>query len=208
MKYFLIIFFTIVCTSCRSQLINKENNLTSLESDVVNDFLNVELKEELYKNYKDYEIIIIEDAAGNGIKSLNAYEYAYKDFHSRVKDVTPEINSRLGWIIDSLEIIKFKEKLINSEPYKWKVTDFKNIKVKLRTFEELIKTTNTGKYLKKNLIIHLSRPLLINQNYALISFDIGNGDLGFNAITHFTALMKKNNDKWVLQTSYWDGVIN
>ena len=63
-------------------------------------------------------------------------------------------------------------------------------------------------YKFNNLIIFLSSPLLIDKNNALLSFEIGNGDLGFNSITHFTALMKKKNDKWEVQTSYWDGVVN
>lgn len=207
MKYFTVFFFTIIFSSCRSQVNIKQNNIKQSENSIVNDFLDAELKNESYKKYKDYNIVIIEDA-GNGIKSLNAYEYAYKDFHSNVKNVTLEDNLRLGWILDSLELKKYREKIINIESYEWKVTDFKNIKVKLLKFEELRKTTNTGKYLKNNLIIFLSSPLLIDKNNALLSFEIGNGDLGFNSITHFTALMKKKNDKWEVQTSYWDGVVN
>lgn len=207
MKYFTVFFFTIIFSSCRSQVDIKQNNIKQSENSIVNDFLDAELKNESYKKYKDYNIVIIEDA-GNGIKSLNAYEYAYKDFHSNVKNVTLEDNLRLGWILDSLELKKYREKIINIESYEWKVTDFKNIKVKLLKFEELRKTTNTGKYLKNNLIIFLSSPLLIDKNNALLSFEIGNGDLGFNSITHFTALMKKKNDKWEVQTSYWDGVVN
>lgn len=207
MKYFTVFFFTIIFSSCRSQVDIKQNNIKQSENSIVNDFLDAELKNESYKKYKDYNIVIIEDA-GNGIKSLNAYEYAYKDFHSNVKNVTLEDNLRLGWILDSLELKKYREKIINIESYEWKVTDFKNIKVKLLKFEELRKTTNTGKYLKNNLIIFLSSPLLIDKNNALLSFEIGNGDLGFNSINHFTALMKKKNDKWEVQTSYWDGVVN
>lgn len=207
MKYFTVFFFTIIFYSCRSQVDIKQNNINQSENSIVNDFLDAELKNELYKKYKDYKIVIIEDA-GNGIKSLNAYEYAYKDFHSNVKNVTLEDNLRLGWILDSIEIKKYREKIVNIEPYEWKVTDFKNIKVELLKFEELRKTTNTGKYLKNNLIIFLSRPLLIDENNALLSFEIGNGDLGFNSITHFTALMKKKNDKWEVKTNYWDGVVN
>lgn len=207
MKYVFAIFSLIMITSCRSQIDIIQNNLTKDENSIVNDFLDSELKNQLYKKFDGYEIVIIEDA-GNGIKSLNAYEYAYADFHLNVKNVTPEDNLRLGWILDSLGIKKYREKIINIDPYVWKVTDFKNIKVKLLKFEELTKTTNNGRYLKKNLIIFLSKPLLIDEYNALLSFEIGNGDLGFNPITHFTALMKKKNDKWEVETSYWDGVMN
>ena len=137
-------------TSCRSQIDIIQNNLTKEENSIVNNFLDSELKNQLYKKFNGYEIVIIEDA-GNGIKSLNAYEYAYSDFHLNVKNITPEDNLRLGWILDSLEIKKYREKIINVDPYVWKVTDFKNIKVKLLKFEELTKTTNNGRYLKKKI---------------------------------------------------------
>lgn len=191
-----------------TQLKPMDDTLNTEEINIINNFLDDELKNKLYQIYKEYNIIIIEDA-GNGIKSLNTYEYAYKDYHYlNGKDVTQEDNLRLGWILDSLEIKKYREKIVNLKSYTWKITDFKNIKVKLLKFEELRKTTNTGEYLKKNLILFLSRPLLINKHTALLSFEIGNGDLGFWSVNHFTALMKKKNDKWEVETSYWDGVVN
>jgi hypothetical protein len=205
MKYLFAIFSIIMITSCRSQIDIIQNNLTKEENSIVNNFLDSELKNQLYKKFNGYEIVIIEDA-GNGIKSLNAYEYAYSDFHLNVKNITPEDNLRLGWILDSLEIKKYREKIINIDPYVWKVTDFKNIKVKLLKFEELTKTTNNGRYLKNNLIIFLSRPLLIDKNNALLSFDIGNGDMGNYSITHFTVLMQKVDEIWAQRYYYEDGV--
>ena len=85
-------------------------------------------------------------------------------------------------------------------------SDFKNVKVNLVNYEELRESINKGKYLKGKLIVYLSRPLIIDKNNAFISFDIGNGDMGFYPITHFTISMKKENDKWIQSEFYEDGV--
>jgi hypothetical protein len=58
------------------------------------------------------------------------------------------------------------------------------------------------------LIIYLSRPLIIDEKNAFISFEVGNGQLGFGSITHFTVLMRKVNNKWEQNDYYEDGVFN
>src|SRR5574343_465932 len=106
------------------------------------------------------------------------------------------------------QIKKIKNQLKNEDVYHWKVSDFKNLKVKILKHEELRKTTNTGEYLQNNLIIYLSKPLIIDKNNVLISFEIGDGGFGFYPITHFTVLMRKINNKWVENGYYEDGVFN
>ena len=159
------------------------------------------VEEYLYSAMEDYKIVIIEEALKKS-KSLDAYEYTYKDLFKYEK------KNGNYWILDSLQMETTKEKINSENVYHWKQSDFRNIKIKLLKFEELRKTTNNGKYLKNNLIIFLSRPLLIDNNNALLSFDIGNGDMGNYAITHFTALMRKVNNKWVENGYYEDGVFN
>jgi hypothetical protein len=201
-KIHLILFFVVVYScSCLKKEHTIENKLTEIEKNIVNDFLEYELIKERYRKYKDYKIVIIEEALKKS-KSLDAYEYTYKDLFKYEK------KNGNYWILDSLQMETTKEKINSENVYHWKQSDFRNIKIKLLKFEELRKTTNNGKYLKNNLIIFLSRPLLIDNNNALLSFDIGNGDMGNYAITHFTALMRKVNNKWVENGYYEDGVFN
>ncbi|MEZ4878120.1 MAG: hypothetical protein R2805_11285 [Flavobacterium sp.] len=53
------------------------------------------------------------------------------------------------YFLDNLQINKIKNNLKDEDIYRWKTTDFKKIKISLFKYEELIKATNTGKYLKK-----------------------------------------------------------
>lgn len=184
----------------KEQTNDNNSNLTKIEKTIVNDFLDKELIKERYKNYEDFEIIVIEEALKKA-KPLADYEFNYKyknSWGSSIKE----------WIIDSLQIIKIKNQLKNEDVYHWKVSDFKNVKVKILKREELRKTTNTGEYLQNNLIIYLSKPLIIDENNVLISFEIGDGGFGFYPITHFTVLMRKINNKWVENGYYEDGVFN
>jgi len=184
----------------KEQTNDNNSNLTKIEKTIVNDFLDKELIKERYKNYKDFEIIVIEEALIK-TKPLADYEFNYKyknSWGSSIKE----------WIIDSLQIKKIKNQLKNEDVYHWKVSDFKNLKVKILKHEELRKTTNTGEYLQNNLIIYLSKPLIIDKNNVLISFEIGDGGFGFYPITHFTVLMRKINNKWVENGYYEDGVFN
>ena len=43
----------------------------------------------------------------------NKEDLAFQAFHLNVKNITPEYNLRLGWILDSLEIKKYREKIMN-----------------------------------------------------------------------------------------------
>lgn len=200
MRYFVIIYFLIVFTSCRSQINIKHNNLKKEENSIVNDFLKVELEKNRYKRYSNYELILVEEALKKQ-KSISTYEFNYKYKESWGKFINE-------WILDSLQVKKIKEELENEEVYYWKESDFKNFKVRLLKNEDLRKTTNNGEYLRGNLIIFISRPLILNQKNAFVSFDIGNGDSGNGAITHFTVLMRKVNNKWVDSGHYEDGVFD
>ncbi|MEO5775292.1 MAG: hypothetical protein ABIQ27_00210 [Flavobacterium sp.] len=176
-----------------------QSNLTETESNIVNEFLGSELKKDRYKNYKDYEVFLIEEAVKK-TKSIYAYEYTYKNFYKRERE-------REYWILDSVQIKRLKSDLETEKQYYWKISDFKNTKVSLYKYQELRTIIKTGAYvnLPKRLIIFLSKPLIINESTALISFDIGNGTLGNNEITHFTVLMKKNEKKWIAKDYFEDG---
>jgi hypothetical protein len=182
--------------------ISSENNLTELENNIDNDFLNTELKKERYKSYKDFEIVVIEEALRK-MKPISDYEFNLKYKKSWGKYIN-------NWILDTVQINKLKSELEKEEVYHWKVSDFKNIKVSLLKDDELRTIINTGVYvnLPSRLLIYLSKPLIIDENNAFISFEIGNGQLGFASINHFTVLMKKVNNNWVIFEYFYDGVFN
>jgi|GEM_PF-3216720 len=207
MKKFFFILLTILFLSCstKKQQTTKpfiENNLTEIRSNIVNDFLDFELKTDRYTAYKNYDYIIIKEALKKR-KSILAYEFSYNEFYKRERN-------RNYWILDSIQIQNIKSDLANEEIYIWKISDFKKIKVNLLKYEELKEIIKLNDYSKieKNLIIYLSTPLIIDKDNALISFEIGNGSLGFNSITHFTVLMKNKNGKWVKDAYFEDGVFN
>ena len=114
------------------------------------------------------------------------------------------------YFLDTLQINKIKSELENEEIYHWKVSDFKNIKVNLLKYEELRTIINTTAYtnFSSKMIIYLSTPLIIDENNAFLSFEIGNGQRGFQSINHFTILMIKVNKKWMQSDYFYDGVFN
>jgi hypothetical protein len=185
-----------------------ENKLTDTESNVINDFIDVELKKERYKNYKDFEVIVIKEALKKD-QCIEAYQYSRDEWISmeRVNKIG-DIENR--YFLDDLQVKKIKRNLEKEEIYHWKVTDFNIRKVRVLPYEELRTIINTGSYgnSTRQIIIYLSRPLIIDKNNAFVSFEVGNGQLGFNSINHFTILMRKINNKWEQRYNYYDGVFN
>lgn len=202
----IILIFFYSCSAKKNDInINSISNptetcLPETEINIINDFLDTELKTDRYKNYKEYNYFVIKEALKR-TKSIYAYQYTYNEYYKYQIE-------KGHWILDSIQINKLKSDLESEKQYLWKTSDFKDIKVNILEFEELRTIINTGAYidLPKRLIIFLSRPLIVNENYALISFDIGNGDSGNNNITHFTVLMKKDRLKWIAKYYFEDGV--
>lgn len=203
-KVFLIVIFVFFysCSTTKNREVGSSSNtLPETEKMIINDFLEAELKKESYKKYTDFQIELIEEAIKK-LKPISDYEFNYKyknSWGANIKD----------WIIDSIKIKKLKSDLKNEKAYRWKESDLYNVKAKVLKTEELIKIINTGSYgvnETKNLIISLSRPLIIDANNALLSFDIGNGQLGNAAISHFSVLMRKINNQWIAVNYYEDGV--
>lgn len=176
------------------------SNLTEIEITIINDFLEAELKSDRYKSYKNFELFVIEEALKKA-KPIYAYEYTYKNFYKTEKE-------KDYWILDSVQINKLKSNLAFEKQDYWVLSDFKKLKVNLLKYEKLRKIINSGEYnkLSQRLIIYISKPLIIDDKNALISFEIGNGKLGFNEITHFTVLMKKEGGKWIDKNHFEDGI--
>ncbi len=219
MRNLLYFLFYVLLFSCSVQKNNKLNNkyttpisieseLTETEGDIINDFIDVELKKDRYKNYKDSEIVVIEEALKKH-QSVETYIYSNNEWISMNKiNRRDDIENR--YFLDSLHIKKLKLELEKEEIYHWKASDFKNINVSLLKYEELRRIINSGDYINfpSKLIIYLSKPLIIDENNAFISFEAGNGQLGFHSINHFTVLMRKINNKWEQSDYYYDGVFN
>ncbi len=211
MKYILYLTITIVLLSCESQKqvtqdsknspsFSIENNLTEVESSIINDFMDVELKESLYKYYKDFEIVVIEEAFKK-TKPLSVYEFNLKYKESWGEGIT-------YWILDSVQIKKIKLELEKEDINHWKVSDFKNIKVSLLKHEELRKMLQTNTLFNDSarLVFYLSKPLIIDRNHALLSYEVDKCNYICTNMTHFTVLMKMENGKWIKDQYYEDGV--
>ena len=197
------------CALHKPTVLTSDNNfnLSNTEKTIVNNFLDGELKKERYKKYNDFEIVIIEEALKK-VKPLDTYLYSLDEWNTMNKIKKSDDIKNL-YFVDTEQLQKLKLELEKENVYHWQESDFKNIKVRLLRYEELRKIINTGSYgpgLTKNLIIFLSRPLIINKDNAFISFDIGNGEFGNYAITHFTALMRNVDGIWLEKGYYEDGV--
>jgi len=222
MKKLTLIVSIIILTSCMSkkntleekmptslvQLKLAADTLTAEERNIANDFLNLELASERYENYHNLEIIVIEEA-GNGIENLDVYEYAYNKFHSDGYQSTTKVKERLGWILDTIQIKDLKNKFRAKKQYHWKSSDIKNINVNVMKKEVFTNSIRSGEYitLPERLIIYITKPLLIDNTTAFITFRTGSSRLGFTTINNYTALMNKVNGKWLIRASYWDGSI-
>ena len=218
MKCILYFIITIVLLSCKLQKqatqdsknspsFSIENNLTEVESSIINDFINVELKGDLYKNYRELQYIIIEESFKKN-KSID-YLYSEKEWLPISKKLTKKEVDKI-FFLDSLQTQKIKLELKNEEEYHWKVSDFKNIKVNLLKREELRKMIQTITLFNDSarLVFYLSKPLIIDRDHAFLSYEIDKCSYICTNLTRFTVLMKMENGKWVKDQYYEDGVFN
>lgn len=181
-------------------IILKRGDLTNEERNIMNDFLNLELKKEKYKNYRDYPICILNEGS-NRPSPLIIYKYCYDERNLKIRSSTNK-----DWILDEYQINNIKD-TINKNKYIWRKTDFKNLNVSFVNYNELNDAINKNNYLKysKKLIIKLSIPLIINKNNALIAFSSKDGWFGYSTIDRFVTLLKKNKDgNWEIDSYYYD----
>ncbi len=211
MKKVLLIGLSIISLSCsvkkNNSLIKTESSvldrseISATEKNIVNSFLEVELKKERYKTYSDFPISVIKESITK-LYSLNIYENCYNGRDLPIKNSTNN-----AWILNEDQIQKIKETLNIEKSYNWNVSDFTSFNVSIIESSDLIKTIKENAYtdLQKKMILYLSKPLLIGKNNAFISFKLGDSSLGFNTINIFTALLKKNQEeKWEIDSYYYD----
>ncbi len=179
----------------------KENDITKTESDIINDFLEIELKKDRYKPYKNYPICIIKEGISR-LSSLIIYEYCYTDRNLPIKNSTNK-----DWILNEVQIKNIKDTLINSKTHNWNVSDFTTINVSIIEHSELTKSIKENNYTKfsETLILNLSTPLIINDKNSFITFNSHHGWFGYSTIDRCTVLLKKNTEgKWEIDSYYYD----
>lgn len=214
MKKAIYIFGILLFLGCASKkakknILNEENitksieeiTLSIAEKSIVNDFLDIELKKDKYKNYKDFQLLLIQEAIGK-LPSLTIYRYCYEERNLRVRSATNK-----DWILDGNDIKNIQDTLQNKK-YLWKTTDITNFKVNTIEVDIINKSTKSYKEYEKynnNLIIYLSIPLFIKPNYALISYKCVKSWYGYSTVDMFTVLLKKaENEKWIIDSYYYD----
>lgn len=204
-----IVFLALYCSVKKndkilSETINssvKESDITKMESDIINDFLEIELKKDRYKPYKNYPICIIKEGISR-LSSLIIYEYCYTDRNLPIKNSTNK-----DWILNEVQIKNIKDTLVNTTTHNWNVSDFTIINASIIEHSELTKSIKENNYTKfsETLIINLSTPLIINDKNAFITFNSHHGWFGYSTIDRCTVLLKKNKEeKWEIDSYYYN----
>lgn len=183
----LILFLCLIFCSCAT---------SKIETNIANDFIQEQLLSPRYLSHKNAGIILVKEA-GNGINSLNCYEKEYQNKN--------RLDSRSNiWILDSLGINNLKRTYKNVRGYYWKESDFRNLKFAImdsetnrQNFKKMYYVDSTEK-----LILYISKPLIIKNNYAFIAFH--SFDYLGSTIEMFTVLMKKVDKKWQAETFCYD----
>ncbi len=173
---------------------------TKFDKQIINDFMTQKLASERYKNYKNLQILLFSNA-GSRANSLSAYEYSFKE-----KNWTPGIKE---WILDSTQINTIKEKKKNKKLYFWNKADFSPLNIEMITQEKYMRNIKSELYTNnRKLVLFITKPLIIDKNNAMLFFDSSVVDIIPFDIEHYTVLLKKQNNKWVIDTYFFDGNIN
>lgn len=213
MKHLLIILIFSLISSCsvnKKSLINQskinsvevENKISNNEKKIINEFLKIQFSKDKFKNYSRLPITLIKEELGI-MYSLGVYEKCYSERNLAIQSVT-----KREWILDSIQIQKLKSRLKNVKKYSWKKEDLYLENLVLITENDLQKSIRESTYIElpKQLIIYLSKPLIIDENNVFISFKSGDSSLGFMPIENFTVLMKRINGKWFFDNYYFGNI--
>lgn len=171
---------------------------TRIEKNIVNDFIEEQIKNEKYHK----EVIIIDEIISRK-KTIDVYENCWNE-----KIIKPYLSKKVisinqnykndDWPIDSLDIVRIKSKFINDPIIYWKEKNFKNVKYKIVKYTMLKDNLYTDTFINKSVIAYqISKPIIYPDNKtALIyiySFDVGLGTTQMRSCY----LLKKVKDKWV-----------
>ncbi len=206
MKHFICLIGLLLIVSCKSQQSGpaqaaiENTHLSETASSIINDFLAQELQNSRYNAYRDYHRVAIRESIVQS-KSLSDYAFNYEYKNSWGKFINE-------WVLDSIQIQKLQSTLKVEAPFHWRAEDFKSVAVRILESAEIRNSIRTGNYLRKTLVIHLSKPLMIDKNNALLSYDILNCEWVCRGISHSTVLMRKVGEKWAPHSYYEDGVFD
>ncbi|MEP6929632.1 MAG: hypothetical protein ABI850_06455 [Flavobacterium sp.] len=160
-----------------------------IEKEVINDFLNKELK-------TDKSTTILVKEALPKIQALQYYENAYKErnLHEGKIRFAPNGYPPYVWEIDSMEIsILKKEITIDTITYHWKKSDFKGQNLKIIPYSTIMKR---GSHELGHNGIYLSKPLITtDKKHALLFYKSFAVEIGFS--NEKAVLLKKVNGKWI-----------
>lgn len=187
MKYVFAIFFSIMLTSCSSQKVTSQFDITNTEKDIINNFLKFELASDAYKYRRNSKVVIIKNAIPK--------KQVLDDYLSIIRNFKESL-------IDTLQAVKMRKEFENETQYYWKSSDFRIKNLLTQSIESFEKSIKKEEYLNlpPRIIIHLSVPLIINDKEALVGFMSGGGDLGYTSINSGLILMVRNNEnKWVFE---------
>ena len=180
MKKIILLIICSLFVSCSSFKIEKQN---------INDFLKKEFITDKYIS------VLVEEAVPK-TKALQYYENAYNDRNLYEGEIrfAPNGYPPYKWEIDSIEIIKLKQKYKNDTlMYKWKNSDLIKHKLKIVPYITLKKrgSSQLGGY-----GIYLSKPLITtDKKHAFIFYKSFAVEIGFS--TEKAVLLKKVNGNWV-----------
>lgn len=179
-----------------------ESDLTIVESAIINDFLDAEFKKDRYKNYKDYQLLLIKEA-NSKFSSLTIYGYCYDERNLKIRSA-----SNKDWILDRNDIKNIQDTINKSKKYLWKESDVKNFKVgtiEKDAINQSIKKASEYEKYNNSLIIYLSIPLIVKSNYAFVSYRCDLALNGYKIMDMFTVLLKKSeNGNWEIDSYYYD----
>ena len=138
------------CSIKKTENLNTESNnkiikeskdtkdyLTTIESNIVNDFLEGELVADYYKRYKGYQHVTVMESLPKK-KAIESYLYSLRESREKKDFPLNKQDSKKFFLLDSLEIKKINSELENEPIYLWKLSDFKNIKMSLITHKKII----------------------------------------------------------------------
>lgn len=197
---------TIISLICSILLISCSTS--KMEKNVVNELL----KNQLIKS--SYIKVLMKEPLQT-LVSLEYYEKAYQDKNIRLGEmirIRPESNPPFTWSIDSLEIIKLKEKHKNDTISQlWRKNNFRKSKLKLANAKSI---NNFKSHLSKRYFgeegIAISKPIITSdKQFVLIFFKTFTVGKYSSHPIQKAILMQNKEGSWRIKETYDDpNVIN
>ncbi len=173
--------------------------ISPLEKQIINDFLETELQKQKYIPYRD-RTCVIEEALSE-LSPLIFYEASYQ-----WKDRPVRISTNEEWLLNLKQVEQLKAVYANRQKYQWTSFDFSGfdpIMIEPALFDNIKKGPKTIFY--KSMIIRLSRPLIVDENHAFVSYVCVGNLVSFQYLENCAVLLKRHNGKWLIDSVYHMG---